>query len=126
MVLRSKEGTWLSFLSIVLSLQLFWRSLFLSPVCFVFTLPVDRYPKITPPQVSVSAAYPGADSEVVAQTVAEVIEKNVVGVEDLDSISSTSNSNGSYSLTVQFVSGTDSDMATIRVQNGVTSSEAAL
>ena len=57
---------------------------------------------------------------------AEVIEKNVVGVEDLDSISSTSNSNGSYSLTVQFVSGTDSDMATIRVQNGVTSSEAAL
>lgn len=92
----------------------------------IFTLPVDRYPKITPPQVSVSAAYPGADSEVVAQTVAEVIEKNVVGVEDLDSISSTSNSNGSYSLTVQFVSGTDSDMATIRVQNGVTSSEAAL
>ena len=69
----------------------------------IFTLPVDRYPKITPPQVSVSAAYPGADSEVVAQTVAEVIEKNVVGVEDLDSISSTSNSNGSYSLTVQFI-----------------------
>lgn len=92
----------------------------------IFTLPVDRYPKITPPQVSVHAAYPGADSEVVAQTVAEVIEKNVVSAEDAESISSTSNSNGSYSLTVQFLSGTDSDMATIRVQNGVTASDAAL
>ena len=92
----------------------------------VFTLPVDRYPKITPPQVSVRATYPGADSEVVAQTVAEVIEKNVVGIEDLDNISSTSNSNGTYSLNVQFESGTDSDMATIRVQNGVSASEAAL
>lgn len=92
----------------------------------IFTLPVDRYPKITPPQVSVRATYPGADSEVVAQTVAEVIEKNVVGVEGFDSVSSTSNSNGSYSLTVQFLSGVDSDMATVRVQNGVTASEAAL
>lgn len=92
----------------------------------IFTLPVDRYPKITPPQVSVRATYPGADSEVVAQTVAEVIEKNVVGIEDLDNISSTSNSNGTYSLNVQFESGTDSDMATIRVQNGVSASEAAL
>lgn len=92
----------------------------------IFTLPVDRYPKITPPQVSVRATYPGADSEVVAQTVAEVIEKNVVGVEDFDNMSSTSNSNGSYSLTVQFLTGTDSDMATVRVQNGVTASDAAL
>lgn len=92
----------------------------------IFTLPVDRYPKITPPQVSVRATYPGADSEVVAQTVAEVIEKNVVGVEGFDNMSSTSNSNGSYSLTVQFLTGTDSDMATVRVQNGVTASEAGL
>ncbi len=92
----------------------------------IFTLPIDRYPKITPPQVSVHATYPGADSEVVAQTVAEVIEKNVVGVEGFDNMSSTSNSNGSYSLSVQFITGTDSDMATIRVQNGVTASDAAL
>lgn len=49
----------------------------------IFSLPIDRYPKITPPQVSVHATYPGADSEVVAQTVAEVIEKNVVGAEGL-------------------------------------------
>ena len=63
----------------------------------MLTLPVDRYPKITPPQVGVHAFYPGADSEVVAQTVAQIIEKNVVGVEGFRSISSTSNSNGSYS-----------------------------
>ncbi|MDY2665500.1 MAG: efflux RND transporter permease subunit, partial [Dialister sp.] len=92
----------------------------------IFSLPIDRYPKITPPQVSVDATYPGADSEVVAQTVAEVIEKNVVGAEGFDNMSSTSNSNGSYSLSVQFLTGTDSDMATIRVQNGVTAADAGL
>ena len=92
----------------------------------VFSLPVDRYPRITPPQVSVSATYPGADAEVVAQTVAEVIEKNVVGVEGFDSMNSNSNSNGSYSLNVQFAMGTDSDLATVRVQNGVTASDAGL
>ena len=92
----------------------------------VFSLPVDRYPRITPPQVSVRATYPGADAEVVAQTVAEVIEKNVVGVEGFDSMNSNSNSNGSYSLTVQFAMGTDSDLATVRVQNGVTASDAGL
>ena len=90
------------------------------------TLPIDRYPKITPPQVSVIATYPGADAEVVAQTVAEVIEKNVIGAEDYDNMSSSSSSNGMYSLTVQFLTGTDSDMATIRVQNGVTASDAGL
>ena len=79
----------------------------------IFSLPIDRYPKITPPQVSVHATYPGADSEVVAQTVAEVIEKNVIGAEGFDNMSSTSNSNGSYSLSVQFLTGTDSDMATM-------------
>lgn len=92
----------------------------------LFTLPVDRYPKITPPQVNVSATYAGADSDVVAQTVAEVIEKNVIGVEGFNSMSSNSNSNGRYSLTVQFNTGTDSDLATVRVQNGVSSSEAGL
>lgn len=92
----------------------------------VFSLPVDHYPRIAPPQVSVWATYPGADAEVVAQTVAEVIEKNVVGVEGFDSMNSNSNSNGSYSLNVQFAMGTDSDLATVRVQNGVTASDAGL
>ena len=92
----------------------------------IFTLPMDRYPKITPPQVSVRATYSGADAEVVAQTVAEVIEKNAVSVEGFESMSSSSNSNGSYSLTVQFLTGTDSDMATVRTQNAVTASDASL
>lgn len=89
-------------------------------------LPVDRYPQITPPQVSVRANYPGADSDVVGQTVAQVIEKQVVGVEGFDNMASTSNADGSYSLTVQFLSGTDPDMASVRVQNAVAQADASL
>lgn len=89
-------------------------------------LPVDRYPQITPPQVSVRASYPGADSDVVEQTVAQVIEKQVIGVEGFDNMASTSNADGSYSLNVQFLSGTDPDMASVRVQNAVAQADAAL
>lgn len=95
-------------------------------VLCMFTLPVDRYPHITPPQVSVNATYYGADSQVVNDTVAEVIEKQVVSVEGFDNMSSTSNSNGSYSLNVQFKSGVDDDMATVRVQNAVSQATAGL
>ena len=94
-------------------------------LCMV-NLPVDQYPQITPPQVRVSATYPGADSDVVGQTVAQVIEKQVIGVENFDSMSSTSNSNGSYSLTVQFKSGSDADMDAVRVQNAVSQANASL
>lgn len=89
-------------------------------------LPVDRYPQITPPQVSVRATYPGADSDVVEQTVAQVIEKQVIGVEGFDNMSSQSNADGTYSLTVQFLSGTDEDMASVRVQNAVAQADAGL
>lgn len=95
-------------------------------VLCMFTLPVDRYPHITPPQVSVHAIYYGADSQVVNDTVADVIEKQVVSVEGFDNMSSTSNSNGSYSLNVQFKSGVDDDMATVRVQNAVSQATAGL
>ena len=95
-------------------------------VLCMFTLPVDRYPHITPPQVSVHATYYGADSQVVNDTVAEVIEKQVVSVEGFDNMSSTSDSNGSYSLNVQFKSGVDDDMATVRVQNAVSQATAGL
>ncbi len=94
-------------------------------LCMV-NLPVDQYPQITPPQVRVSATYPGADSDVVGQTVAQVIEKQVIGVENFDSMSSTSNSNGSYSLTVQFKSGSDADMDAVRVQNAVSQANSGL
>lgn len=85
----------------------------------MFTLPVARYPQITPPQVRVSAAYTGASAQVVSDTVASVIESQIIGVQNMDYMVSTSTSNGTYSLTVQFDQGTDADMDTVNTQNRV-------
>ena len=85
----------------------------------MFTLPVARYPQITPPQVHVSAAYTGASAQVVSDTVASVIESQIIGVQNMDYMVSTSTSNGTYSLTVQFDQGTDADMDTVNTQNRV-------
>jgi hydrophobe/amphiphile efflux-1 (HAE1) family protein len=85
----------------------------------VFTLPVAQYPEITPPSVSVTATYPGADANVVAQTVAAPIEQQVNGVEKMLYMSSQSNADGSYTLTVTFELGTNVDIAQVLVQNRV-------
>ncbi|MHC4399380.1 MAG: efflux RND transporter permease subunit [Planctomycetota bacterium] len=82
-------------------------------------LPVSRNPEISPPTVQVTANYPGANAQVVAATVAAPIEEEVNGVEDMIYMSSTSASDGSYTLTVTFKIGTDMDMATVLVQNRV-------
>ncbi|MEE9588526.1 MAG: multidrug efflux RND transporter permease subunit [Hyphomicrobiaceae bacterium] len=82
-------------------------------------LPVAEYPELTPPQVQVSAKYPGANAEVVEQTVAAVVEAEVNGVEDMIYMSSKSSNDGSYNLTVTFEVGTDSDTAQVNVQNRV-------
>lgn len=82
-------------------------------------LPVAQYPEITPPTVEVSASYPGANATVVAETVAAPIEQQVNGVENMIYMSSTSASDGSYTLTVSFEVGTDLDMAQVLVQNRV-------
>ncbi len=82
-------------------------------------LPVSRNPEISPPVVQVSTVYPGANPEVVAETVATPIEQEVNGVEDMIYMSSTSASNGAYTLNVTFDIGTDLDMATVLVQNRV-------
>ena len=90
------------------------------------TLPVAQYPEITPPTVMVSAHYPGANAETVAQTVGVPIEQQVNGVEGMMYMSSSSSSDGQYSLTVTFELGTDIDDAAVMVQNRVNLAEANL
>ena len=92
----------------------------------MFGLPVDRYPVIAPPKVQVSAMYPGASSEVLSESVAEAIEKQIIGVDNFDSMVSSSSSIGLYSLSVQFETGTDADLASVQVQNRVAQAEAML
>jgi len=82
-------------------------------------LPVAEYPELTPPQVEVSAKYPGANAGVVAETVAAVIESEVNGVEGMTYMSSKSSNDGSYTLTVTFSIETDGDTAQVNVQNRV-------
>ena len=92
----------------------------------VGVLPIAQYPEITPPTVAVSTTYPGANAQVVAETVAAPIEQEVNGVENMIYMSSTSASDGSYNLTVSFDVGTDLDMAQVLVQNRVKLAEAKL
>jgi multidrug efflux pump len=86
----------------------------------LFSLPIAQYPQITPPSVSVSISYPGASADIVAQTVAAPIEQSVNGVQGMLYMSSTSGSDGSYSLSVTFEVGTDLNTALVMVQNRVT------
>ena len=83
----------------------------------IFVLPVSQYPQITPPQIVVSTTYPGASAQVVVDTVAIPIENQINGVEDMLYMSSTSNDEGNYKLTITFNVGTDPDIAQVKVQN---------
>ncbi len=85
----------------------------------VFALPVAQYPEVTPPTVLVVAIYPGANAETVRDTVAAPIESQVSGVEGMMYMSSQCTNDGTYSLTVTFQIGTNSDMAQVLVQNRV-------
>ena len=83
----------------------------------IMQLPVAQYPTIAPPAVSISATYPGADAQTVQDTVTQVIEQNMNGIDNLMYMSSTSDSAGSVTITLTFQSGTDLDIAQVQVQN---------
>lgn len=91
-----------------------------------FNLPIAQYPQITPPQVNVSANYQGANAEVVDQTVAQAIEQQVNGVDDMVLMQSTSTDAGSYALTVQFELGKNADIASVQTQNRVAQANPSL
>ena len=85
----------------------------------LYALPLAQYPEIVPPQVSVTTLYPGANASVVESTVAQVIEAQVVGVDKMIYMKSTSGDDGSYVLTASFELGTDPDINTVNVNNRV-------
>lgn len=92
----------------------------------LINMPIARYPNLAPPTIQISAAYPGADAETVAETVAATIEKEINGVEGMLYMSSVSANDGSMSLTVTFEPGTDLDTANVLVQNRVAKAEPRL
>jgi hydrophobe/amphiphile efflux-1 (HAE1) family protein len=89
-------------------------------------IPVAQFPDIVPPQVTVTAVFPGASAEVVEASVAQPLEAQVVGVDKMLYMKSTSGNDGSYTLTVSFALGTDPDINTVNVNNRVQSALAQL
>ena len=98
----------------------------LAGIIAINALPIAQFPQVTPPQVVVRAAYPGAGAEVLASTVAAPIEDAVNGVENMIYMSSTSDNSGGYALMVTFEVGSDPDIAQVQVQNRVAQAEPLL
>ncbi|EHM48289.1 MAG: multidrug efflux RND transporter permease subunit AcrB [Yokenella regensburgei] len=83
----------------------------------ILKLPVAQYPTIAPPAIAITASYPGADAETVQNTVTQVIEQNMNGIDHLMYMSSNGDSTGTATITLTFDSGTDPDIAQVQVQN---------
>jgi multidrug efflux pump len=83
----------------------------------MYSLPIAQYPDIAPPQVSISATYPGASAETVQNSVTQVIEQALTGIDGLLYFSSSSTSSGGVSISATFNKGTDPDIAQVQVQN---------
>jgi multidrug efflux pump len=81
------------------------------------TLPVSQYPAIAPPQIAINATYPGASAQTVQDTVTQVVEQKLNGIDNLIYMSSTSDSTGAVSITLTFKAGTDPNIAQVQVQN---------
>jgi multidrug efflux pump len=86
----------------------------------IITLPIAQYPSIAPPAVNVSAFYPGASAQTLQNSVTQVIEQQLTGVDNLLYFSSSSSSSGQVTITATFAAGTDPDIAQVQVQNKVT------
>ena len=86
----------------------------------IFSIPVAQFPEIVPPQVTLTANYPGADAELVESTIAQPIEAQVNGVDNAIYYQSTSGADGTYTLNVTFALGTNPDIDTVNVQNRAT------
>ena len=89
----------------------------LAGVLSIRTLPINQYPAIAPPTIAISVTYPGASAQTVQDTVVQVIEQQLNGLDRLRYISSESNSDGSMTITVTFEQGTNPDIAQVQVQN---------
>ena len=86
----------------------------------VHSMGIDSYPDIAPPEVTVTAQYPGASAQTMESTVTQVIEQQLTGIDNLLYFSSTSSSNGQTQITLTFATGTNPDIAQVQVQNKVT------
>ncbi len=89
----------------------------LAGVMAVLTLPIAQYPTIAPPAIAIAATYPGASSKTLEDTVTQVIEQKMKGLDKLSYIASTSESSGNVTITLTFENGTDPDTAQVQVQN---------
>ena len=89
----------------------------LAGVLAIMTLPISQYPNIAPPSVTIDATYPGASSKTVEDTVTQVIEQKMKGIDHLIYMSSTSDSSGQCSITLTFDAGANPDIAQVQVQN---------
>ncbi|NYT57753.1 efflux RND transporter permease subunit [Alcaligenaceae bacterium] len=83
----------------------------------ILGLPIAQYPAIAPPQVTISATYPGASAQTLQDTVTQVIEQQMKGIDGMNYMSSTSDSSGSMNITITFEAGVDPDIAQVQVQN---------
>ncbi|RMX05822.1 efflux RND transporter permease subunit [Corticibacter populi] len=100
--------------------------LMLAGALAIRSLPVNQYPNIAPPAIQISGSYPGASAQTVQDTVVQVIEQQLNGLDGLRYVSSASNADGSFSITVTFNQGTDPDIAQVQTQNKLSLAEPLL
>ena len=100
--------------------------IFMAGFVSIFRLPVSEYPEVSPPQVVVSARFPGASPAVIAETVSTPLEEQINGVEGMLYMSSLATTDGNLQLSVTFKIGTDPDLAQQLVQNRVSQAEPRL